>query len=323
MYFHRMHPHQHGQAVHFSLCPTEGLYRNEERRCRAPESSMNRNHLTLFGSLLLIVIPVCCTSTFSGFGYELLSGKLEAMEAEIVAIGKSVEKVTHSSTPIQSAESVYASCDKVPSKKSGIYKVKTNLREVTEVFCDQAYDGGGWTVIQNRFDGSVNFYRDWSEYKEGFGNLDGGEFWLGLDVIHQLTYSAPHELVVLLEDFDGNSSYAKLNRFEVAGEQSSYKVTLADGFRGPAGDSFTETKGAMFSTLDKDNDIWGDSCAVAFNGAWWYTSCHSSNLNGKYLKGNTAEHGTGMVWNTFRGPHYALKSSRMMIRKKKSYRRIG
>lgn len=279
---------------------------------------MNRNHLTLFGSLLLIAIPACCSSTCSGFGYELLSGKLETMEAEMLTIGESVKKVTNLLKSMQCAESVYASCDKVPSKESGIYKVKTNLREVTEVFCDQAYDGGGWTVIQNRFDGSVNFYRDWSEYKEGFGNLDGGEFWLGLDVIHQLTYSAPHELVVLLEDFDGNSTYAKLDRFEVAGEQSLYKVTLADGFSGPAGDSFTGTKGAMFSTLDRDNDTWGDSCAVTYNGAWWYTACHSSNLNGKYSKGNTAEYATGMVWYTFRGHHYALKSSRMMIRKKKS-----
>lgn len=29
----------------------------------------------------------------------------------------------------------------------------------------------GWTLIQNRQDGSVNFGRPWDEYKKGFGNV--------------------------------------------------------------------------------------------------------------------------------------------------------
>ena len=49
----------------------------------------------------------------------------------------------------------------------------------TQVYCDQTTDGG----IQRWNDGSKNFYRNWNEYKAGFGKLHK-EFWFGNDNIH-------------------------------------------------------------------------------------------------------------------------------------------
>ncbi|KAK3709311.1 hypothetical protein RRG08_057677, partial [Elysia crispata] len=56
-----------------------------------------------------------------------------------------------------------------------------------EILCDTQTDGGGWTVIQRRTKGDVFFNRDWASYREGFGKLDG-DFWLGNEAIHILTY---------------------------------------------------------------------------------------------------------------------------------------
>lgn len=57
-------------------------------------------------------------------------------------------------------------------RKNGVYRVTPDPRNGTfEVFCDMESFGGGWTVIQQRLDGSVSFNRTWTEYKKGFGNL--------------------------------------------------------------------------------------------------------------------------------------------------------
>ena len=36
-----------------------------------------------------------------------------------------------------------------------------------EVWCDMK--NGGWTTIQRRQDGRTDFFRDWADYKKGFG----------------------------------------------------------------------------------------------------------------------------------------------------------
>ncbi|XP_052894417.1 ficolin-2-like [Anopheles moucheti] len=209
----------------------------------------------------------------------------------------------------------YTSCNKIPFPDSGVYTIQPEkpFKEPITVLCDQEYESGGWTVIQHRFDGSTNFYRSWQEYKNGFGNLEG-EFWLGLDHIYHLTVSGSHELVVLLEDFDGNKTYAKYNQFEIGNENQKYAITKLGEYSGTAGDSMHNTINMKFSTFDSDNDGWNDNCAVSYSGAWWYGACHKSNLNGKYLRGETKEIAMGMVWLAFRGHDYALKTSKMMIR---------
>lgn len=74
-------------------------------------------------------------------------------------------------------------------RDSGIYLIKPDLsKKPFKVLCDMTIQDGGWTHIQKRVDGHVDFYRGWRDYNFGFGYLDeDGEFWMGLRNIYALT----------------------------------------------------------------------------------------------------------------------------------------
>lgn len=77
------------------------------------------------------------------------------------------------------------------------------------------------------------------------------------------------------------------------------------------------SNGEKFSTKDRDQDTHSSgSCAISFEGAWWYSACHQSNLNGRYLNGPHSSFANGVNWKPWKGHEYSLKGSEMKIRKK-------
>ncbi|XP_074495795.1 fibrinogen C domain-containing protein 1-like isoform X2 [Sebastes fasciatus] len=142
--------------------------------------------------------------------------------------------------------------------QDGVYSVfPTHDPDGFMVYCDMSTDGGGWTVIQRREDGSVNFFRDWDAYRDGFGRTTG-EHWLG--------------------------------------------------------DSLLKHSGMQFTTKDRDQDQSENNCAAYYQGAWWYRNCHTSNLNGQYLKGGHASYADGVEWSSWTGWQYSLRFIEMKIR---------
>ena len=83
-------------------------------------------------------------------------------------------------------------------------------------------------------DGSVDFYRNWQNYKLGFGNVNA-EHWLGNDKIYELISSHNNnELRFDLEAVDNTKVYAQYSTFRIGDESAKYRLT-ATGYSGTAG----------------------------------------------------------------------------------------
>uniref|UniRef100_A0A667XKT5 Tenascin XB n=1 Tax=Myripristis murdjan TaxID=586833 RepID=A0A667XKT5_9TELE len=174
------------------------------------------------------------------------------------------------------------------------------------VYCDMETDGGGWTVFQRRKDGSEDFFRKWKEYVKGFGNRSG-EFWLGLDAIHNLTAMTRMSLRVDLRAAN-DSAFAKYSTFEVG--RKNYKLTVG-GYSGTAGDSMSYHNTRPFSTKDRDLMPFITRCAMSYRGGWWYKNCHEANLNGRY--GVDVQH-QGIIWTTWKGKEFSIPFAEMKMR---------
>ncbi|VDI59498.1 Hypothetical predicted protein [Mytilus galloprovincialis] len=175
-------------------------------------------------------------------------------------------------------------------------------------------EGGGWLVFQRRLDGSVDFFRNWTDYKNGFGDLTG-EFWLGNLRIHEMTTKDEYELYILMEDFAGEKRYARYKTFSIEDIHSKFQIDVG-GYIGNAGDSLDTThhKSQPFSTLDRDSS---SNCVDLYKGGWWYGNCHRSNLNGLYLNGPHKSYADGIEWYSWKGYNYSLKKTQMMIRRRR------
>ncbi|XP_037810837.1 ficolin-2-like [Lucilia sericata] len=195
--------------------------------------------------------------------------------------------------------------------------LKYETKETTtsnEQNCVDAKDSA-WIVIQRRMDGSVDFFRTWNEYKEGFGNKSG-EFFIGLETLHQLTDSGtPYELLITMETFKGIKRHANYSHFIVGGEPEYYKLKNLGRYHGDAGDSLNYHLHQWFSTKDRKNDQNPyEDCAKSYEGGWWYNECHLSNLNGRYHKTENTQKPNGIHWYKVTDYTTSLKFVEMKIR---------
>lgn len=218
----------------------------------------------------------------------LIKADQELIKAGLTRLESTLNLLTAKLKPISDAEkeqvtkqppkvSIGRSCAEATSnsRRSGVYEILVPCYsdQPFKVACDAQTRCGNWTIILRRMDGGVDFFRKWADYKEGFGNLTG-EYFLGLDKIHAITNDQPQELLVLLEDFEGEVRYEAYDAFAIGDELDWYKLHTLGNAKGTAGDSLDHHRGRHFSSKDRDNDKDKNKCALTYTGGWWYNACH-------------------------------------------------
>ena len=164
-------------------------------------------------------------------------------------------------------------------------------------------------MIRQNIDGSNFFNRSWAEFKVGF-NDSRGNYWLGNDLLHELTQSDRYKLRFDLQKRGSLSwYYVEYTSFVVFNETYNYKM-LASGYSGNAGDALSYHDGMMFTTYDRDNDPWtsatyNNNCAVYNGGGYWHNQCARASVN--------TVRGRGSDFQWYSSQIGLLQSSRMWL----------
>ncbi|KAK0045457.1 BpsFReDn20 [Biomphalaria pfeifferi] len=141
---------------------------------------------------------------------------------------------------------------KVCTQHKNFFRSYGLVKKPKPFLCDNKTSGGGWIVIQRRVHQNTNFSRNWEDYKNGFGSPCTEDYWLGNEIVHQLTSQGQYELRIDM-NFEEEYIFASYSSFKVDSETKKYKLTLGE-FKGDIENDFEYHNNMMFSTPDRDND---------------------------------------------------------------------
>ncbi|XP_057294894.1 protein scabrous-like [Hydractinia symbiolongicarpus] len=144
--------------------------------------------------------------------------------------------------------------------------------------CDTENIQGSFVILSRKSDqNKENFNRGWQEYKEGFG---GDEFYVGNELIHQVTKSHQCELHIHMSGSEGTYKFY-YGHFRVESEANSYRIKIGEFHLVEGGnlqDDLSKSNGNTFSTFDYGDSKrfaqqyqrggWHVSEASLFNGYW-------------------------------------------------------
>ena len=141
---------------------------------------------------------------------------------------------------------------------------------------------------RNNLNNSTAFVRSWMEFKKGFVD-SSGNFWIGNDALHNLTFSSACQLLIKLYSTSSEYTATYGNPFQVGDESSKYLITIAYRSGNASGDGMTKQNQQKFSSYDEDNDLDPNTnCASSYDSGWWFGStnippgsnkCGKTNLN--------------------------------------------
>ncbi|XP_062618011.1 microfibril-associated glycoprotein 4-like [Saccostrea cucullata] len=279
--------------VFFDVCQSTIISRKYKAKLELNDKKSNEEPLGEHNSTSVIECAARCQSECSIFGFHSQMKKCRTHKRNLMSEVSDEDGWRYYSrdfTPID--------CKDLQSDgyfNSGVYEIYPygTITSPVPAYCDMTTMGGGWTAIQKRINGTLDFDRTWTEYKNGFGAPEQ-DVWVGNDVIHQLTKEGTSSLYVTITLQNGTTLYETYDRFSVSDEAGKYQLFLAGPATGTLGDSMlhtgdsrTDLSGMSFSTPDRDNDGYLGNCAALSNrrGGWWFNWCADAFLNGQWSPG--------------------------------------
>ena len=82
-------------------------------------------------------------------------------------------------------------------------------------------------MLQRRKDGTVDFYRNWNSYKNGFGDFNH-EFWLGNEKMHRITKNGGYILRFDLWDKNSVHKWAEYKSLRIGSEAEKYIISFGE-----------------------------------------------------------------------------------------------
>lgn len=146
------------------------------------------------------------------------------------------------------------------------------------VLCDVVGRREIYTVFQKRFNGKVDFYRNFQDYENGFGSIDG-EFWLGLRNIRRLLVQNgdKNQLRVDMSVMGTDINYTRIYPSFSVGPAKDYRLSVSGLYDRGFGMSSNSWK--PFSTFD--HGLTHVASRHNRGAGWWFPEDHGYvNLNG-------------------------------------------
>lgn len=229
---------------------------------------------------------------------ENLKGQIDQLNNQIIILQKAsdFEKLTSQvSKDIEKVRQIIKSCEilKNPGLKPDNLKYKTRnlpdccsstqslamvLQEIQipglEPFnatCHSDKDEGpGWMLVARKIGFSDGFNHTYEEFKSGFSPSYENLF-IGLERLHVMTNRRPHQVLLVDKDNSNDESYIlKCDNFALGDENEGYNLKKVEGC---SGDTLLLTRGAKFSSFDRDVDGSFDNNWAKYLGiGWWYSS---------------------------------------------------
>jgi ficolin len=166
-------------------------------------------------------------------------------------------------------------------------------------------------LIQQNVDGSDFFDRTWAEFKAGF-NGSNGNYWLGNELLHQLTVTGRYKLRFDLQSLNNSQWYwAEYSWVTVHNESTGYQLQVGEFTGNVYRDALTVSgynqNGTKFTTRDRDNDRDSYGNCATRGGGFWYNNCGWCSVNGQIR-------GDDFYWYSLTNDYYAyLQTSRMWL----------